>query len=138
MAFSVSGSGVFGRERSPGVKASSIVRSAECIAVVEMSHYPYSDFVVDLPDDDAPFGDNWHCFEDCLYLGHFGQTNYLFADGHVKALKPTATYRGEEANYWYRDATPLSARGRNDTGGGGGAQPLRVFSRSQILIQSIL
>jgi len=111
-AFSILGSGVFGRERSPGVKAASIVRSAECIAVVEMSHYPYNDFVVDLPDDGAPFGDNWRPFADCLYLGHFGRTNYLFTDGHVKTLKPTATYQGDATNFWYRDATPLSAEGR--------------------------
>ena len=111
-SLTITGSGVFGSELSEGVKAASIVRPAECIAVVEMSHYPYSDFVVDIRDDFAPFGDNWHCFADCLFLGHFGQTNYLFTDGHVKALKPTATYQGDAANYWYRDAAPLGAEGR--------------------------
>ncbi len=108
----ITGSGVFGRELSPGVKASAIARPAECIAVTEITHWAFGDFVVDVATDNAPFGDNINCFADCLFTGHFGLTNYLFTDGHVKALKPTATYRGDEANFWYRDATPLGAEGR--------------------------
>ena len=109
-------SGVFGHDLSPGVKASSIVRPAECIAVVEMVHYHFSEFTVDIANDGAPFGDGGNgivvCFADCLFTGHFGQSNYLFTDGHVKSLKPTATYRGDEVNYWYRDATSLGAEAR--------------------------
>ena len=108
----IPGSGVFGRELSPGVKASAIARPAECIAVTEIAHSAFSDFVVDVATANAPFGDNINCFADCLFTGHFGLSNYLFTDGHVKALKPTATYRGDEANYWYRDGTPLGAEGR--------------------------
>ena len=112
----LTGSGVFGNDLSPGVKASSIVRPAECIAVVEIAHFHFNTFTVDVPDDQAPFGDGGNgslvCFADCLFTGHFGLSNYLFTDGHVKALHPTATYHGEEANFWYRDATPLGAEGR--------------------------
>jgi prepilin-type N-terminal cleavage/methylation domain-containing protein/prepilin-type processing-associated H-X9-DG protein len=106
------GSGVFGNDLSPGVKAASILRPAECIAIVEIAHIPFSSFVVDIARDGAPFGNNINCFSDCLFTGHSGLTNYLFADGHVKALKPTATYRRDEANYWYRDASPLGAEAR--------------------------
>ena len=109
-------SGVFGSDLSPGVKASSIVRPAECIAVVEMAHNRYSGFEVDVPDDQAPMGDGGNgsvtCYSDCLFMGHAGLSDYLFADGHVKALKPTATYQGDQTNYWYRDASPLSTPGR--------------------------
>ena len=40
-----------------------------------------------------------------LFAGHLGTSNYVFMDGHVKALKPTQTYRtGAGAtwdyNYW--------------------------------------
>ncbi len=106
------GSGIFGNDLSPGVKMAAIVHPAECIAVVEIARLPYSDFVVDIARDGAPFGDNIHCYSDCLFTGHTGLSNYLFADRHVKALKPTATYRQDEINYWYRDATPLGAEGR--------------------------
>lgn len=87
----------------------SVIRPAECIAVVEIAHIPESLFVVDIASN---FDNGFHRFSDCLFTGHFGMTNYLFGDGHVKALKPTATYRGEEYNYWYRDATPLGTEAR--------------------------
>ena len=44
-----------------------------------------------------------------LFAGHLSTSNYLFADGHVKALRPTATYRAGSVNYWYRDQNPLPA-----------------------------
>jgi prepilin-type processing-associated H-X9-DG protein len=34
------------------------------------------------------WGDDGNGFE---FTNHLGTTNFLFADGHVKALKPTAT-----------------------------------------------
>lgn len=49
-------------------------------------------------DDIALFGK--------LYSGHLGFTNYLFTDGHVKALKPLQTYfgtNGKIVNMWQRD-----------------------------------
>ena len=106
------GSGMFGKDLSPGVKAASVVRPAECIAVVEIVHIPDSLFVVDIATDDTIYNDGFQVYSDCLFTGHSGLTNYLFADGHVKAFKPTATYRGNEVNYWYRDATSLGAEAR--------------------------
>jgi len=41
-----------------------------------------------------------------LYAGHMGFTNYLFTDGHAKAMKPLQTYfTGEDkiSNMWHRD-----------------------------------
>jgi prepilin-type processing-associated H-X9-DG protein len=34
------------------------------------------------------------------FAGHLSTANYLYADGHVKAMKPTATMRG--INQWGR------------------------------------
>lgn len=33
-----------------------------------------------------------------VFAGHLGAVNYLFADGHVKSMKPTAT--GSPVNMW--------------------------------------
>ncbi|MEP6754726.1 MAG: prepilin-type N-terminal cleavage/methylation domain-containing protein [Chthonomonadales bacterium] len=109
-ALDSTGSGVFGKDLSPGVKSSSVIKPGECIAIVEIAHVPDSLFVVDIATD---FDSSPHRYSDCLFLGHNGLGNYLFVDGHVKALKPTATYRGDEANYWYRDASPLGAEARS-------------------------
>ena len=37
-------------------------------------------------------------FRDQMFAGHLGQVNFLFADGHVKSLKPLAT--GSPTNMW--------------------------------------
>jgi prepilin-type processing-associated H-X9-DG protein len=103
------GSGVFGKDLSPGVKVASVVRPAECIAIVEIKHIPDSLFVVDIATD---FDRGFQVYSDCLFTGHSGLTNYLFVDGHVKALRPTETYQGDAVNYWYRDATPLGPEAR--------------------------
>ena len=44
---------------------------------------------------------------DMVFRGHLGTTNFLFADGHVKALKPTATVTG--CNMWSVDPTNAAA-----------------------------
>ena len=41
------------------------------------------------------------------FQGHLGTTNFLFADGHVKSLKPIAT--GSPINMWNVKNTPVSA-----------------------------
>jgi prepilin-type N-terminal cleavage/methylation domain-containing protein/prepilin-type processing-associated H-X9-DG protein len=105
------GSGIFGKDLSPGVNAASVVRPAECISIVEIVHTPTSLFVVDIATDYTNNHD-FQVFSDCLFTAHSGLTNYLFADGHAKALKPTATYETDTMNYWYRDATPLGAEAR--------------------------
>ena len=46
------------------------------------------------------------------FTNHLSTTNYLFVDGHVKSLKPSATYVG--ANMWSIDPTndPMPATGQ--------------------------
>ncbi|MBI5832846.1 MAG: DUF1559 domain-containing protein [Armatimonadetes bacterium] len=46
---------------------------------------------------------------DRLWAGHMGRGNYLFADGHVKLLKPSAT--GQPASLWSNgwESTPAGA-----------------------------
>ena len=44
-----------------------------------------------------------------FFAGHTGMTNYLFADGHVKSLRPFATLSSADGgtaptNYWVRDS----------------------------------
>ncbi len=45
--------------------------------------------------------------------GHLGTTNYLFADGHVKAMRPTQTYTLGTMNMWVVDPR----QGVNNTSG---------------------
>lgn len=114
------GSGIFGKALSPGVKSVSVVRPAECIAVVETVHLPDSAFVVDFAADYAIQDANGHTavvYKDCLFTGHSGLSDFLFCDGHVKALKPTATYHGNLTNFWYRDATSLGEEARTTLAG---------------------
>lgn len=41
------------------------------------------------------------------FAGHSGFTNYVFADGHAKGFKPTATCgAGNTNNQWFNDAVP--------------------------------
>ena len=53
-----------------------------------------------------------------LWAGHWGRSNYVLADGHVKYLHPLDTYRVDASarviqNEWYRDGKkPLSANGQ--------------------------
>ena len=48
-----------------------------------------------------------------LYSGHLGTANYLFSDGHVKALRPSQTYVAGGVNYWYRDQETLPTLSAN-------------------------
>ncbi|RYX80172.1 DUF1559 domain-containing protein [bacterium] len=84
-----------------GPNLSDIGAPATAIMVIEMTANTW-DFVITL---DAGHND----FDDALYAGHSTLGNYLFADGHVKSLKPMATIStamgGSGAvNMWQRDA----------------------------------
>ena len=75
------------------VKDSMVEFPSETISVAETtSTRPDIDM-----DDIALFGH--------LYAGHEGFTNYLFSDGHVKAIRPMDTYfdHGNIKNLWQRD-----------------------------------
>ncbi len=47
---------------------------------------------------DIPFNQTPSQVAGTVFSGHLGTVNFLFADGHVKALKPTAT--GSPINMW--------------------------------------
>ena len=59
-----------------------------------------------------------------FYAGHTGLGNFLFADGHVKSLRPSATLSQADggtadANYWTRDnknfSDPSNPNAKSDT-----------------------
>lgn len=43
--------------------------------------------------------------QDDLFAGHSGFTNYLFADGHAKSLRPSMTLQGTTSSFWNRANT---------------------------------
>ncbi len=69
--------------------------------------------------EQLPFGNNNYCNSDfnildpgnhdkTLFSGHMGTGNYLFVDGHVKSLRPSATISAamggtSDVNMWHRD-----------------------------------
>lgn len=88
------GLGVFGNNDGRDIVHDAMVTfPSETISVAETtSTRPDIDM-----DDIALFGE--------LYAGHIGVSNYLFFDGHVKALKPLQTYYTGSGikNMWHRD-----------------------------------
>ncbi|RYX80830.1 DUF1559 domain-containing protein [bacterium] len=51
----------------------------------------------------------FYALADVSFQNHLGMTNFLFADGHVKSMKPTAT--GTPVNMWNVDNTTVSGTG---------------------------
>jgi prepilin-type N-terminal cleavage/methylation domain-containing protein/prepilin-type processing-associated H-X9-DG protein len=75
-------------------------RPAELILVTEGT-IPNSEIHLDRVDDPVPSSSYLQMFS-----GHSGLANYVFADGHAKAFKPTGTCGpGNTNNMWYNDAT---------------------------------
>lgn len=113
------GRGLFGQQRSPGVSLAEIEKPSELIAVTEIEKVPWVTFVVDRGD----LSHTWalgkyngqtfkNVYTNALFKGHSGMSNYVFADGHVKALRPTQTYKAGTFNFWYRDGSELSPQGK--------------------------
>jgi prepilin-type N-terminal cleavage/methylation domain-containing protein/prepilin-type processing-associated H-X9-DG protein len=104
--------GVFG-QLFP-VALSQLQNPATTISVAEMRGVPWVTIIIDRSDlsynDSGKGGQSYTAYGDLLYAGHMGTSNYLFADGHVKAMRPTQTNRG--VNMWYNDNSPLSASGQ--------------------------
>ncbi|MBC8104215.1 MAG: DUF1559 domain-containing protein [Cytophagales bacterium] len=108
------------------------VSPAQTIGVLE-STAAFSDFNVDAgtgsifsqrprPDDPGwAFG--------CLFMGHAGFTNYLFMDGHVKAMKPFSTLSRTDGgtgdiNLWrYDNLTFIAWQLMEQAIGNGPAEP---------------
>ena len=91
--------GVFGHPLGKGIALSEISSPSTTISVTETD---WMDQITSIDIEWNPGAAN-----NLLYAGHLGTSNFLFADGHVKALRPTQTYRAGTVNYWYRNQDPL-------------------------------
>jgi prepilin-type N-terminal cleavage/methylation domain-containing protein/prepilin-type processing-associated H-X9-DG protein len=79
---------------------------ASTIGIIE-TVYDYTDF--DVTNTFFTYNGN----DSALYAGHTGQSNYLFMDGHVQAMKPMATLDtvdgggNAQVNMWTIDNKPF-------------------------------
>lgn len=103
--------GIFGYQDQWGVmspaKSSEVQLPATTIAVLE-TNWNNANFSPATPYYSAASGPAGPTVNISLYAGHFGMTNYLFADGHVKSLQPQATLTAGEGgsgavNAWRLD-----------------------------------
>ena len=110
--------GLFGNGDSPGVAMAEIAKPSELIAITEIQNTPWVSFVVDRDNLSYTWSSGKHSgrtfkmYSEALFLGHSGMTNYLFADGHVKAMRPNATWKANTFTYGYRDGSELSNWGK--------------------------
>jgi len=73
-----------------------------------MAALQYTSYLILVMDSNYPYAEAPGGFEnDVLFVSHSGRTNYLFADGHVKALRPEATIT--PYNMWTIDASEASS-----------------------------
>lgn len=102
------GDGLFGPDNNgcsgafaPGLSEAAVLSPTQTIALSELA--PNTDYN-DVSDNYSPPGG----YLSRLFDRHLGTSNYLFADGHVKALQPIATITGY--NMWTWDnLQPISA-----------------------------
>ena len=81
--------GIRPMSRVTGAALGDITSPSQCILVSE-----YSGTNTD-PDTETA--------TDAVFQGHLGTTNFLFADGHVKSMRPTLTVQG--TNMWSINST---------------------------------
>ncbi len=88
---------------------------SQTISVVEFEG-SYSDYRV----TNAPFwGITWAGPGSLMFAGHTGRANFLFLDGHVKALKPLQTLDVADGgmadtNMWTLDGSSFTSHGATD------------------------
>ena len=106
---SIPAGGVFSQQSGPGIALASISAPSQVIAIGEQSasNSNYCQLQIDSLN---PSGAG----NSPLFAGHTGQSNYAFADGHVKSLKPFATISPSDGgsaptNYWTIDNKDFSA-----------------------------
>jgi prepilin-type N-terminal cleavage/methylation domain-containing protein/prepilin-type processing-associated H-X9-DG protein len=92
-----------------GISLASVESPAQVICVVESAPQPSNgNWQLELDNSDATASS--------LYAGHLGTSNFLFMDGHVKALRPFATIDASaggssSVNMWTRDNSVFAAAG---------------------------
>ena len=90
------GANISGRPVSGGASLSQFSSSSQTILVLEHSDGSGNPDLYQAENLNGPPIDT-------KFQNHLGTSNYLFADGHVKSLKPIATITG--ANMWTLDPT---------------------------------
>jgi prepilin-type N-terminal cleavage/methylation domain-containing protein/prepilin-type processing-associated H-X9-DG protein len=106
------GNGLFTNYGCPGVNDSTINAPSSLIALVEYNPYNQTG---NNGEDWGYIVDNSY-FAGYLFCGHTEHSNFLFADGHVKALTPYQTVDKNsgiasgtaDTNYWTRDSTSFT------------------------------
>ena len=97
----------------PTVSLASMDSPAQLIGIVE-STTRYSDFYVDYPTNFAQDGPGQFDHQGSLFSGHTGFANFLFLDGHAKAMRPLQTLDAidgggaGDTNMWTLDGKPFS------------------------------
>jgi len=100
----VDNGGLFAKNQAGGadttmIKLAQVGNPSTTIAFCEANAYA-SDFII----TNGYFGTLANCSnKPCLATHHLGTGNFLFADGHVKALRPEKTL--SPINMWHRDNT---------------------------------
>jgi prepilin-type N-terminal cleavage/methylation domain-containing protein/prepilin-type processing-associated H-X9-DG protein len=100
----INGTAVFADSKGPGVTLASIDSPAQVIEVLEMTNEGYAD---------ANILNHYTGANQDLFAGHTGTSNYLFCDGHVKALRPMGTIfpcGTAPVNYWTVDNAPFAGK----------------------------
>ncbi|MBV9849870.1 MAG: DUF1559 domain-containing protein [Armatimonadetes bacterium] len=103
------GWGAFAGPGSQPIALADVPDSANLITLMEAAYNPFPDYNIDNARNFSPASRRF-------WAGHHGRSSYLFLDGHVKWLRPLATYQKANGrvvkNLWYRDGMqPLSANG---------------------------
>jgi len=99
--------GFFQYNTAPGTPLSSINNPATSLAVMEANTNNGVSWQFDITDASVVTPAN------SLFAGHLSTSNYLFADGHVKSLRPTATIDSSSGgsaalNMWALDNKPFT------------------------------
>jgi prepilin-type N-terminal cleavage/methylation domain-containing protein/prepilin-type processing-associated H-X9-DG protein len=98
---------------SSGTSLASFVAPSGMIALVETNGKTATLPSTDFTKTNDRFKANDAEYANALFAGHLSTTNYLFADGHVKSLRPTALL-ANGGNLWRRDDQPLNYNGATD------------------------
>lgn len=89
-----------------GLPLSDFLNPSSTIQVVEVGDTQQS--FIQIPSSGAcgTYPSSYSTSGDCLWAGHLATSNYLFADGHVKALRPSNTF-SSTTNMWFRNNKPF-------------------------------
>jgi len=95
---------VYGTGNSP-VALADVTSPAQTFAIAEVwASKAFEGWGYDTAAYNADLNPDYDGHRNSLYSGHNGTSNYIFADGHVKSYRPSATkYNNGLNSYWYLD-----------------------------------